>query len=785
MTRTDDRNRRIEALQDRLTRLIETNLHISDGLDLDDVLQRVLDSARSLIGARYGVLTTLDESGEVGEFLASGLAQEEAQRLWETPAGPDLLKYLDAAPGPLRIADFASHAGMSDFVPPVPVSAMMTVPIRHRGAKVGSIHMAQRDPGQEFSLEDEETLVMFASQAALVIANARRHRDEQRARIALETLVETSPVGVVVFDARTGGLASVNREAARIVDGLREAGQSLEEVLGGLTARRADGQEGSLMEWPLAEVLSEGETVRAEEIVLSVPGGPSVTALLNGTPIRAEDGRIESYVVTMQDMTPLEEQERLRAEFLGMVSHELRMPLTSIRGSATTMLDAAADLDPAEVRQFIRIIVTQADNMRELIDDLLDVARIETGTLPVNPEPAEVAPLVDRAKITFLSGGHGNSLDINIAPDLPLVMVDRRRIVQVIGNLLSNAARHSPDASVIRVSAVRDGVHVAISVTDDGRGIASEQLSRLFRKFSRTETRDQVGNNGLGLAISQGIVEAHGGRIWAESEGPSLGARFTFTIPEVEQARAATDLPPPSRKGRTKGDPILVVDDDPLTLRYARRTLTGAGYDPIVTADPDEALRLIVENRPRMVLLDMMLPGYDGMDLMDDIFATADVPVVFLSAYGQHETIARAFEAGAADYIVKPFSPTELVARVRAALRRRGERHRAEPSEPYVLGDLTVDYTMRRVSVAGKPVRLTAKEYDLLYALSVNGGRVLTHDQILRRVWGAGKRGNVRSLRTHMRRLRQKLGEDGSKPRYIFSESRVGYRMPENEAAGQ
>ena len=149
-----------------------------------------------------------------------------------------------------------------------------------------------------------------------------------------------------------------------------------------LTVRRADGREIALDEFPLAQALSTGETVRAEEIVLKAPDGRSVTTLVNATPIRSEDGEVESVVVTLQDMTPVEDLERLRAEFLGMVSHELRVPLTSIRGSATALLDASSDLNPTE-RQFLRIIVNQTDHMGELIDDLLDVARIETGTLPV------------------------------------------------------------------------------------------------------------------------------------------------------------------------------------------------------------------------------------------------------------------------------------------------------------------------------------------------------------------------------------------------------------------
>ena len=182
-----------------------------------------------------------------------------------------------------------------------------------------------------------------------------------------------------------------------------------------------------------------------------------------------------------------------------------------------------------------------------------------------------------------------------------------------------------------------------------------------------------------------------------------------------------------------------MVDDDPQALTYVRNVLTDAGYSPVVSAEPEEALGLMKESGARLVLLDLMLPGFDGIELLQDILGIADVPVIFLSAYGKDHVIARAFDAGATDYIVKPFSPTELVARVRAALRRQGGHDRDEPSEPYVLGGLTVDYAERLVTVAGRRVHLTATEYGLLYQLSANAGRVLTHSQLLRRVWRSEK----------------------------------------------
>ena len=443
------------------------------------------------------------------------------------PEGQGFFEYLSGLEEPLRVSNIDTHLrelNMPEFMPSVPVTSLLVAPIRHQGAGVGTIYLAHELNDQEFTREDEETLVLFASQAAMAIANARRHREERRARADLETLIDTSPVGVAVFDAATGAPVSFNREARRIVDSLREPGQSPEGLLDILTFRRSDGREVSLREYPMAELLSVDETVRAEEIVMQVPDGRSVTVLLNSTPILSDEGVVESVVVTMQDMADVEELERMRAEFLAMVSHELRTPLTSIMGSATAIMNSRMDLDPAVVRQFVRIIGDQAEHMNTLVADLLDVARIETGALPVNPEPVEVAALVDGARNAFKSAGSRNSLAIDIEPDLPLVMADRRRIVQVVGNLLSNAARHSSESSTIRISAERGDIHVAVSVADEGRGIPAESFPHLFRKFSRVQSEEQGGDTGLGLAICKGIVEAHGGRIWAESDGPGLGA---------------------------------------------------------------------------------------------------------------------------------------------------------------------------------------------------------------------------------------------------------------------
>jgi len=416
------------------------------------------------------------------------------------------------------------------------------------------------------------------------------------------------------------------------------------------------------------------------------------------------------------------------------VSHELRAPLTSIKGAAATVLGASTALDPAELRQFFRITDEQADHMRGLIGDLLDAERIETKTLSVTPEPMDVAWLVDRARTTFLSGGGRHPMYIDLPRDLPRVLADRQRIVQVLNNLFSNAARHAPESSPIRISAVREEVHVAVSVCDEGRGVPPDRLAHLFRKQARIESEGGIGGTGLGLAICMGLAEAHGVRIHAASGRAGQGTRVTYTIPVAADPVAATGGS--RRHRRTLGEGreqacILVVDDDPQTLRYVRGALTKAGYAPVVTGDPQEVPALLKREKPSLVLLDLLLPGVDGIELMEQVTDLADLPVIFISAYSRAETIARALEMGAVDYIVKPFSPTEP----------------------------------------------TTTEYDLLRVLAENAGRVVTHEDLLRKVWRRRNAGDSKLVRAFVKKLCEKLGDDAANPTYISSLRRVGYRM--------
>ena len=202
-----------------------------------------------------------------------------------------------------------------------------------------------------------------------------------------------------------------------------------------------------------------------------------------------------------------------------------------------------------------------------------------------------------------------------------------------------------------------------------------------------------------------------------------------------------------------------------------REILSVADYETLSVGDPEGLSDIIRAERPRLVLLDLILPGTNGIELMQQVPELSDLPVIFISGYGRDQTIADALASGAVDYIVKPFSQTELVARVGAALRNHYE------PETFVCGDLAIDYTRRRVSVAGRPVALTAKEFDLLRLLSLNRGAVVTTETLLRRVWGLRGLNNTNRVRAVVRKLRANLGDDPDAPTYIFTERGVGYRI--------
>jgi DNA-binding response OmpR family regulator len=470
-----------------------------------------------------------------------------------------------------------------------------------------------------------------------------------------------------------------------------------------------------------------------------------------------------------------------------VVSHELRTPLTAIKGSAATVLGSRRPLEEAETREFFQIIDEQADRLRDLVDNLLDLTRIEAGSLSVATEPIELPEVLEEARAAFIRNGSLQEIHLEMPEGLPRINADRRRIAQMLVNLLSNAGKFSPAVAQIDINVEHDPVQVTVHVQDQGRGIPREKLPYLFKKFSQVheDSSSKLAGSGLGLAICKGIIEAHGGRIWADSPGEGRGATFSFTLPVAAEPQVMLLLDTTQRaehlgRVRRAGERtrILAVDDEPRILRYLERSLEEAGYRASVTSNPLEVTRLVELEEPDLVLLDLMLPGISGFELLQRIREFSGVPVIFVTARDRDEDTVQALKMGADDYITKPFSPSELLARIEAALRRRVLADQIEVRPPFMLKDLVINFAERRVAVGGQPVSLSATEYKILYELASHAGMVLTHDQILQRVWGPEYAGEIELVRSFIRNLRRKLGDDARNPRYILTEPQVGYRMP-------
>lgn len=460
------------------------------------------------------------------------------------------------------------------------------------------IYAVARDITQEVEAEGELRKANLAAATRLALLTA---------------LVDAIGVGVVLVD-RELVVAHWNKEASRLT------GIQAEKALG-LSARQlGEALAARVDDYPrvrshLQQAFDPGETTNFPMVILEPRREIDVTV---SPAVLPSDGGQVGSVIVLHDITAAKELDRAKDELIGMVSHELRTPLASLVGFTELLLERV--VSEAQRKQYLGTMLKEGRRLTDLINDFLDLQGLEGGYKKLDLGPAELRTVIARA-IATAGNDPGTPIDVDLPSDLPLVIADTNAILQVLINMLSNARKYSPGGGPInvRVGVIADVVEV--SIQDHGLGIPAEALPKLFNKFYRVANQDrrQISGTGLGLAISRRIIEAHGGRVGAESAGLGQGSRFYFTL-RIITAEA-------------KSGDVLLVEDDVGFARLLEAELAVYGLSSVWGPDAETADRLIGQMTPRAVVLDLMLPGASGEDFLARLRSSQgmELPVVVVS----------------------------------------------------------------------------------------------------------------------------------------------------------
>ena len=362
----------------------------------------------------------------------------------------------------------------------------------------------------------------------------------------------------------------------------------------------------------------------------------------------------------------LQEQDRRKDEFLATLAHELRNPLAPVRNGLQLLRMSGVKEDMAE--RTLAMMDRQLGHITHLVDDLMDVARVSSGKVVLRMERAPLRAIVDAAVETSrqMIETANHELVLRTPREALVVEADRTRLVQVLANLLNNAAKYTPPGGRIELSVKREGDHAAIRIADNGVGIPSEMLPKVFEMFNQVGAsldRSQ-GGLGIGLTLVKRLIEMHGGTVEAESAGPGMGSAFTVRMPlAVEEGTALESAPQAADGSVGRALDILVVDDNRDSASTLAMLLTIRGHRVKTAHDGPEALRLLSNYRPRLILLDLGLPGMSGYEVAQRVRESTELREVTLAAltgWGQAEDRRRTREAGFDHHLVKPAEPEEL-----------------------------------------------------------------------------------------------------------------------------
>jgi PAS domain S-box-containing protein len=413
-------------------------------------------------------------------------------------------------------------------------------------------------------------------------------------------------------------------------------------------------------------------------------------------PVLDEAGLSIGRIFVYRDITKETEVDRMKSDFIATVSHELRTPMTSIKGSLGLVLGGIAGPLPDDARELLVIAQNNTDRLIRLINDILDISRIEAGKMEIKLAPLSVAGAVDRA-VRELSG-YASQRSITVTVDLPLTlpraMADGDRLQQVLVNLISNAIKFSGAGTQVSVTAGLLGSQVYLRVQDQGPGIPLHQQEEIFTKFHRVDNASsrKTGGTGLGLAICKALVTEHGGQIWVKSE-VGQGASFSFTLP-IEPVLIAdlVNLDPSQQT-------VLVVDDDADIVRLLRLSLEQEGFQTLGALSGEHALLLAQTHPIDAITLDLVMPGMHGLEVARRLKLdprTSDIPVVVVSAY-LTEQKSELLALGVTGVIAKPIDERQLLLTIRSVLGTESVQGEGAPSVLVVDNDPDIRVIVSRM----------------------------------------------------------------------------------------